>query len=148
MLGNECLRVRLRGKKMSQCTHCAVSKISQQVSSRPLSNQSTRLFHRVYFDWLNPEDGWDSYQSDGALVGRAMVDVCEATGMAVTYFTQSAKESQNLPLTQNLGNWFAKLYNLDVKVIRSDNEMNRIKSIEWCNQNGISFEPFAPDTSA
>ncbi len=59
-----------------------------------------------------------------------MVAVYEATGMAVIYFTQSAKESQNLPLTQMLVNWLAKRYNLDVKVIRSDNEMNRIKTTE------------------
>ncbi len=39
-------------------------------------------------------------------------------------------------------------YNLDVKVIRSDNEMNRIKTIEWCNRNGIFFEPCPPDTHA
>ncbi len=36
----------------------------------------------------------------------------------------------------------------DVKVIYSDNEMNRIKTTEWCNQNGISFEPCAPDIHA
>ena len=135
-------------EKMSQCIHCAVSKISQQVSRRPPANQSTRPFHRVYIDWLDLEDGWDSYQGDGAVVRRAMVAVCEATGMAVTYFTQLAKESENLPLTQNLVNWLAKRYNLNVKVIRSDNEMNRIKTTEWCNQNGISFEPCAPDTHA
>ncbi len=101
-----------------------MSKISQQVSRRPPSNRSTRPFHRVYIGWLDLEDGWDSYQGDGAVVRRAMVAVCEATGMSVTYFTQSAKESQNLSLTQNLVNWLAKRYNLDVKVIRSDNEMN------------------------
>ena len=146
MLGKECLGVRLRGKKMSQCTHCAVSKISQQVSRRPPANQSTLPFHRVYIDWLDLEDGWDTYQGDGAVVRRTMVAVCEATGMAVTYFTQSSKESENLPLTQNLVNWLSKRYNLDVKVIRSDNEMNRIETTKWCNQNGISFEPCAPDT--
>lgn len=97
MLGKECLGVQLRGKKISQCTHCVVSKISQQVSRRPPANQSTRPFHRVYIDWLDLEDGWDSYQSDGAVVRRAMVAICEATGMAVTYFTQSAKERENLP---------------------------------------------------
>ena len=79
---------------------------------------------------------------------QVMVAICEATGMAVTYFTQSAKESENLPLTQNLVDWLAKRYNLHVKVICSDNEMNRIKTIEWCNQNGISFEPCALDTHA
>ncbi len=146
MLGKECLGVRLRGKKMFQCVHFAVSKISQQVSSRPPSNQSTRNFQIIYIDWLDLEDGWNSYQSDRAVVGRAMVAVCKATGMAVIYFTHSAYESQNLPLTQNLVKSLAKHYNLDVKVIRSDNEMNRIQKTEWCNQNGISFEPCASDT--
>ena len=148
MLGKECLGVRLQGQKMSQCTHCAMSKISQQISRRPPANKSTRPFHRVYIDWLDLEDGWDSYQGDGAVVRRAMVAICEATGMAVTYFTQSAKESENLPLTQNLVNWLAKRYNLEVKIIRSDNEMNRIKTTEWCNENGISFEPCASDSLA
>ncbi len=59
-----------------------------------------------------------------------MVAVYAATGMAVNYFTQSAKKSHNLLLTQNLVNWLAKRYNLDVKVIRSDNKMNRIKTTE------------------
>ncbi len=102
----------------------------------------------MYIDWLDLEDAWDSYQGDGAVVTRAMVAVCEASGMAVNYFTKSAKESENLPLTQNLVNWLAKRYNLDVKVIRSDNEINRIKTTEWCNQKGIFFEPCAPDTHA
>ena len=77
-----------------------------------------------------------------------MVAVCKATWMAVTYFMKSTKENQNLPLTQNLINWLAQRYNMDVKVIRSDNQMNQIKRTEWCNQKVISFEPFAPDTHA
>ncbi len=81
-------------------------------------------------------------------MSRAIVAVFEATGMAVNYFTQSAKETENLPLTQNLVNWLTNRYNLDVKVIRLDNEMNGIKTTEWCNQNDIYFEPFASDTHA
>ena len=107
-----------------------MSMISQQVSRRPPSNQLTRFFHKAYIDWLDLGDGWDSYQGNGDVVRRVMVAVFEATGMAVTYFMQSAKESQNLPLTQNFVNWLAKRYNLDVKVIRSDNKMNRIKTTE------------------
>ncbi len=68
--------------------------------------------------------------------------------MAVTYFTKSDKESENLPLSQNLVNWLAKRYNLDVKVISSDNKINQIKTTEWCNQNVISLEPFSSDTHA
>ena len=46
ILGKECVGVRLQGKKMSQCTYCAVSKIFQQVSRPPPLNQSTRFFHK------------------------------------------------------------------------------------------------------
>ena len=147
-LGKECLGVRLRGKKMSQCPHCALSKISQQISRRSPANKATRPFYRVFVDWLDLEEGWDSYQGDGAIVRRVMVVICEATGMAITYFTQSAKEDENLPLMQDFVTWLVLRYNLEVKVIRSDNEMNRIKTKEWCNNVGISFEPCAPDTHA
>ncbi len=78
----------------------------------------------------------------------AIVAVCEAIGIAVSCFTQSAKESENLPLTQMLGNSLAKPCNLDVMVKCSDTKMNRIKPTKWCNQNGIPFELCAPDTHA
>ena len=68
--------------------------------------------------------------------------------MAVIHFKQSAMESENLPLTQNLVNWLANRCNMDVKMILLDKKMNRIKTTEWCHQNGISFEPFALDTLA
>ncbi len=134
MLGKECLGVRLRGKKMSQCTHCAVSKISQQVSRRPPSNQSTRPFHRVYIDWLDLEDGLDSYQGDGAVVRRAMVAVCEATGMAVTYFTQSAKESQNLPHD-------SEPCQLACKTLQSRRKSDTLGQWDESNQNDRIVQP-------
>ncbi len=56
LLDKKCLEVRLRGKRMSQCIHYTLSKISQQLSRCSPSNQSTRPFHRVYIDWLDLED--------------------------------------------------------------------------------------------
>ena len=50
--------------------------------------------------------------------------VCKVTGMAMTYSTQLAKEDENLPLIKDFVTWVALRYNLEVKVIRSDNEMN------------------------
>ena len=58
-----------------------------------------------------------------------MVAICKTTGMVITYFTQMT--------------WLALRYNLEVKTIRSDNEMNRIKTRDWCTNVGISFEPRA-----
>ena len=148
-LGKECLGVSLRsGKSMAQCPHCALSKMTQQISRLLPANKSTRSFHRVYIDWLDLDEGWDSYQGDGALVRRVMIAVCKATGMAMTYFTQSSKESENLPLITDFVTFLALRYNLEVKVIRSDNELNRIQTRAWCKSVGISLELCAPDTHA
>ena len=68
-LGKKCLRVRFWGKKMSQCSHCALSKISQQILRTPPANKATQLFYQVFVDWLDLEKRWDSYQGKRA-------DVC------------------------------------------------------------------------
>ena len=57
-----------------------------------------------------------------------MVIICKATGMAMTYFTQSAKEDENLPLVKDFVSWLAKRHNLEVKIIRTDNKINRMKT--------------------
>ena len=75
-----------------------------------------------------------------------MIVLCEATRMAITYFTQSAKEDENLPLVQDFVTWLALRYNLEVKIIQLDNEMNSIKTKEWFNNINISFELSVPDT--
>lgn len=104
-LGKECLGVRLQGKKMSQCSHCVLSKITQQISRRPLANKALRLFYHFSIDWFDLEEGWDSYQGDGAIVQRVMAVICKAIGMAITYFTESAKEEENLPLIKDFVTW-------------------------------------------
>ena len=147
-LGQECLEVRLRGKNMAQCPHCAVSKISQQVSRLSPANQATKPFYRVSIDWLDLAEGWDGYQGDGAMVQRVMMVVCNATVMAKAYYTTSSKEDENLLLTKDFVNWLKDRHKLEVKVIRSDNEMNQIKIKAWCRSQGITFETCAPDTHA
>ena len=47
----------LWGKSMAQCPHCALSKITQQISRVPPADKSTRPFHRVYIDWLDLDEG-------------------------------------------------------------------------------------------
>ncbi len=75
-----------------------------------------------------------------------MVVIYEATEMAIRYFTQSAKEHENLPLILDFITWLALWYNLEVKVIQSSNKMNRIKTKEERNKVGITFELCALDT--
>ncbi len=61
-------------------------------------------FDGGYSDWFNLEDDWNSYQGVRAVVRQAIVELYKATEMAVSYFTQSVKESQNLSLTHYLVN--------------------------------------------
>lgn len=79
---------------MSQCPHYTLSKMTQQISRRLPANKSTRPFYQVFVGWLDLKERWDTYQGDRAIVRQAIVVVCEATGMAVTYFTQSLKENK------------------------------------------------------
>ena len=66
--------------------------------------------------------------------------------MALTYFTTCSREDENLPILQDAVNHLQLRYNLKIKVVRSDNEMNRIKTKNWFNKKGIDFERSAPDT--
>lgn len=66
--------------------------------------------------------------------------------MAITYFTQSAKEDKNLLLIQDFVTWLALQYNLKVKIIYSNNKIKQIKTKNWCNNMSILLEPYTPDT--
>lgn len=68
--------------------------------------------------------------------------------MAISYFTEITKENKNLPLMKDFVTWLALYHNLEVKVIQSNNEINRIKTKTWCNNVRIVFEAYAPNTYA
>ena len=102
----------------------------------------------MFVNQLDLEEGWDSYQSNGAIVRQAMVVICKTTGMAITYFTQSTKKDKNLSLLKDFVTWLALRYNLKVTIIRLDNKMNQIKTKDWRNNMDIFFEPCASDIYA
>jgi hypothetical protein len=145
-LGRNTLGVKLRGPSTAKCPHCALAKITQQISRRPDPNKATKPFYRVHLDWFDLKEGWDGYQHDGRLVRRCLLLVCEATGMTLAYFTTCAKEDENLPIIRDAINWLHLRYNLAVKEVRSDGEMNRKQTKTWLKGRGIDFEKCAPDT--
>lgn len=57
--------------------------------------------------------------------------------MTIIYLTQLAKKDENLSLMQDFITWLVLWYNLELKVIQSENEMNCIKTKKWCNNIGI-----------
>ena len=145
-LGENTIGVRLRGPSTSKCSNCAIAKITRQISRRPSSNKATRPFYRVHLDWFDLEEGWDGYQYDGRLVRRCLLITCEATGMTLAYFTTCSKENENLPILRDAINWLQMRYDLKVKIVRSDGEMNRNNTKTWLKSRGIEFEKCAPDT--
>ena len=145
-LGQNTIGVQLRGPSIAKCSNCAMAKITRQISRRPNPNKATRPFYRIHLDWFDLEEGWDGYQYDGRLVRRCLLLTCEATRMTLAYFTTCTKENENLPIIQDAINWLHLRYNLAVKIVRSDGEMNRNRTKAWLTSRGIDFEKCAPDT--
>lgn len=52
-----------------------------------------------------------------AIVKQAMVIICEATDMAIMYFTKYAKKDKNFLLTQDFVIWLKMQYKLKMKII-------------------------------
>ena len=61
------------------------------------------------------------------------------------YFTTCARENENLSIVRDAVNWLHLRYNLAVKIIRLDGEMDHKKTKSWSRSRGIEFEKCAPD---
>lgn len=116
-LGKECLKIRLKRKKMFQYLHFVFEKIAQQISCKISTNKVIQSFYQVLVDWLDLKKRWDSYQGNGFVICQLMVVIYKATRMAIIYFTQSAKEGKSFLLMQDFFTWLVLRYNLKVKII-------------------------------
>jgi hypothetical protein len=69
--------------------------------------------------------------------------------MVFPYFMSTyGEEKENLRVLKDFVNWMSKRFDLKVKVVRSDNEMARKRTLHWLRSQGIDFEPSAPRTQA
>ncbi len=71
--------------------------------------------------------------------------VCKVIGYALGYFIICPKEDENLPIVKDVVNWLQLRYDIKVRVVRSDSEMDCIKTKRWLNYKDINFERYAPD---
>jgi hypothetical protein len=55
-------------------------------------------------------------------------------------------QRENLKVLKDFVRWYKNRYKLKIKVIRSDNKLNRGATQAWLRKEGITFEPLAPDT--
>jgi len=94
----------------------------------------------VHIDWTDLETEYRGFL-------RVMFITCRWTGMVFPYFMSThGTEQENLRVVKDFVQWCHRRYNLRVKVIRSDNELNRGRTKAWIRDQGISFEASAPNT--
>jgi len=71
--------------------------------------------------------------------------ICKTIDYAFGYFTIYPKKDENLPIVKDVVNWFQFRYNIKVRIVCSDNEMDCIKIKRWLNSKDIDFERCALD---
>ena len=140
-LGKQVLGVKLRGPCTAECEHCAVAKIKKKISRRPPERPLVKkACHEIHIDWTDLKEDHQGYL-------RVMFITCRWTGMVFPYFmTTHGTQRENLRVLKDFVRWCKNRYKLKIKVIRSDNELNRGATQEWLRKEGITFEPSAPDT--
>jgi hypothetical protein len=55
-------------------------------------------------------------------------------------------ENESLAVLKDFTLWQMTRYGLEVKIIQSDNELNRGRTRCWMRDQGIAFEPLVPET--
>ncbi len=96
--------------------------------------------HEVHIDWTDLKTEYRGFL-------RVMFITCRWTGIVFPYFMSThGSEQENLQVVKDFVQWCDRRYNLKVKVVRSDNELNRGRTKAWIRDQGISFEASAPNT--
>jgi hypothetical protein len=133
-------RVTLRGPFTKKCIGCARAKVKNLISRRRPDYIYITLFQKVHIDWFDVVEGIDGIE-------RVMFIICEATGIMMSYFLTSKRESGSLKALILCSKWLRERYNLRISVIRSNNELIKGNATKaWLEKSGITFELFPPYT--
>ena len=139
-LGLNSLGVTILGPSTVQCPHCSQAKIRKQISRRPPNRQITKPCEEIDIDWTDLKKAYDSFV-------RIMFITDRFSGLKFPYFmTTHGEQKETLLVLKDFTNWMAKRFKLQVKIVRSDNEMATKRTLAWFNKEGITFEPSAPRT--
>jgi hypothetical protein len=139
-LGRTTIGTRLKGPCTTECEHCAVAKITRQISRRPPDRLINKPCQELHIDWTDLQIDYKGFV-------RVMFITCAWTGMVFPYFmTTHGTERENLRVLKDFVRLMQSKYNLKVSTIRSDNELNRGITKLWFQEQCITFEPSAPDT--
>ena len=141
-IGMKAIGAKLQGPKTTQCQHCALAKIKRQVSRAPPQRTPVKPLSELHIDWTDLEEAHAGFV-------RVMFIHDSYSGRSFPYFmTSHGEEKETLRVLKDFIPWVQHRYQLDVNIIRSDNELGRKKTLNWLRSQGISFEPSAPNTQA
>src|SRR6266487_639171 len=139
-LGSTCLGVALRGPSTTECKVCSLAKIKRQISRWLPDRTLIKSCQEVHIDWTDLETAYEGFV-------RVMFITDRFSGMVFPYFMSThGEEKENLRVLKDFVNWMSKKFGLKVKVIKSDNELARKRTLRWLQNQKIDFEPSAPNT--
>ena len=132
-LGENALGVKLTGPSIVQCIHCSLAKMKRQDARKtPFRDRSTPgvEIHIAY---------------DGFV--RVMFCTDAASGLITPYSMSTyGTERENLAALKDYVECLERRHGLQVKVIRSDNELFTKRTRRWLQKKKIDCEPSAPRT--
>jgi len=137
-LGINALGVKLNGPSTTKCRDCALAKIRRQTSRRSPDREANKPLTELHINWTDLTEAHAGYV-------RVMYIHDRFSGRSFPYFMKThGTEAENLRVLKDFIPLMKKKYNLDVKTIRSDGEMNRKKTRDWLRSQGITLELSAP----
>jgi hypothetical protein len=128
-----------RGPSTKECPYCARAKVSRQISRRLPDLRATKPYYKIHIDWTELENDFQGFK-------RVMFITCESTGMVFQYFCPTNHGSEILLCLKDFIMVIAARYDLKVKIIRSDNELDTIEVRNWAHAVGITIEPSPSNT--
>jgi len=141
-LGLNSLGVKLKGPSTAECPHYVQAKIRRQTSRRPPDREVKKPLTEIHIDWTDLTEAYSGYV-------RVMYLHDNFSGRSFPYFMKThGTEAENLRVLRDFIPLMKKKYNLDIKTIRSDNELNRKKTRNWLRLQGINLELSAPRIQA
>ena len=121
-LGINALGVKLQGPKTTQCPHCAQAKIRRQTSRRPPDREVTKPLTELHIDWTDLTEAHAGYV-------QVMFIHDAFSGRSFPYFMKThGTKNENIRILKDFIPYMKKKYNLDIKTIRADGELNRKKT--------------------
>ncbi len=103
-VGENSLKVRLKGPSIAKYRDYVLSKICQQISYRLDPNKFIKPFQKVYIDWFDLKKGWDDYQGDKRIIQKIVLIVYKTISYIFGYFTIYPKKDENFPIVKNIMN--------------------------------------------